>query len=107
MAVLSANGVSLHYEVRGEGYPLCLIMGYRLNGAAWPEAFVESLARRFSVLTFDNRGTGRSEKPAVGYDLHIMAADVAGLLDRLGWSRAHVLGYSMGGAIAQELAIRA
>lgn len=106
MAFLFANGVSLRYEVTGEGPPLCLIIGYRLHGAAWPDAFVENLARCFSVLTFDNRGTGLSEKPAYGYSLDIMAADVAGLLDSLGWASAHVLGFSMGGAIAQELAIR-
>src|SRR5215213_1033026 len=106
MAFLSANGVSLRYEVTGAGPPLCLIIGYRLHGAAWPNAFIESLAGRFSVLTFDNRGTGQSDKPAFGYGLHTMATDVAGLLDGLGWTRAHVLGFSMGGAIAQELAIR-
>ena len=78
MAFLFANGVSLRYEVTGEGPRLCLIIGYRLHGAAWPDAFVENLARRFSVLTFDNRGTGLSEKPAYGYSLDIMAADVAG-----------------------------
>jgi 3-oxoadipate enol-lactonase len=106
MAFLSANGVTLHYEVTGDGPPLCLIIGYRLHGAAWPTDFVESLARHFSVLTFDNRGTGLSDKPAYGYGIHTMAADVAGLLDGLGWTSAHVLGFSMGGAIAQELAIR-
>jgi pimeloyl-ACP methyl ester carboxylesterase len=106
MAFLSANGVSLRYDVTGQGPPLCLINGYRLHGAAWPQVFVESLARHFSVLTFDNRGTGQSDKPAHGYGLDVMAADVAGLLHDLGWSSAHVLGFSMGGAIAQELAIR-
>src|SRR5215213_7413771 len=106
MPFLSANGVTLHSEVTGDGPPLCLIIGYRLHGAAWPTDFVESLARHFSVLTFDNRGTGLSEKPPHGYGLHTMAADVAGLFDGLGWARAHVLGFSMGGAIAQELAIR-
>src|SRR3954470_1212798 len=106
MAVLSANGVALRYEVTGAGPPLCLIIGYRLHGAAWPDVFLESLAQRFSVLTFDNRGTGRSDKPADDYGIPTMAADVAGLLDGLGWARAHVLGFSMGGAVAQELAIR-
>src|SRR5215210_326459 len=106
MAFLSANGVSLRYEVTGKGPQLCLIIGYRLHGAAWPDAFIESLARHFSVLTFDNRGTGLSEKPAYGYALYTMAADVAGLMDGRGWTSAHVLGFSMGGAIAQELAIR-
>jgi 3-oxoadipate enol-lactonase len=105
MAFLSANGVSLRYEVTGNGPPLCLIIGYRLHGAAWPKAFVERLARRFSVLTFDNRGTGLSDKPTCGYSIDGMARDVAGLLDGLGWTSAHVLGFSMGGAIAQELAI--
>lgn len=103
---LSANNVSLRYELSGEGPALCLISGYRLHGAAWPKAFVESLSCRFSVLMFDNRGTGLSDKPANGYDLDVMAEDVAGLLNGLGWPRAHVLGFSMGGAIAQELAIR-
>jgi pimeloyl-ACP methyl ester carboxylesterase len=81
-------------------------MGYRLHGAVWPALFVDRLAQRFSVLTFDNRGTGLSDKPAQAYDMHVMAADVAGLLDALGFSKAHVLGFSMGGAVAQEFALR-
>ena len=106
MPFLSANSVSLRYELSGEGPALCLINGYRLHGAAWPKAFVEDLSCRFRVLTFDNRGTGLSDKPMLGYNLDNMARDVAGLFDGLGWSAAHVLGFSMGGAIAQELAIR-
>src|SRR3954467_9160182 len=104
MAFLFANGVSLRYEVTGEGPPLCLIIGYRLHGAAWPGAFVENLARCFSVLTFDNRGTGLSEKPAYGYSLDIMAADVAGLLDSLGWASGPVLGFPPGGGPPPERA---
>jgi 3-oxoadipate enol-lactonase len=106
MAFQRVNGLSIHHDVVGTGPPLALIFGYRLHGAAWPEAFVQRLARRFSVLTFDNRGAGLSEKPAAGYDLHVMAGDLLGPLDHLSWSKAHVLGFSMGGAIAQELAIR-
>jgi pimeloyl-ACP methyl ester carboxylesterase len=106
MAFQRINGLDIHYDVVGAGPPLALIIGYRLHGAAWPEAFVERLATQFSVLTFDNRGTGRSEKPSSGYDLHLMAGDLLGLLDHLSWSKAHLLGFSMGGAIAQEFAIR-
>ncbi len=106
MPFLSANCVSLRYELSGEGPALCLINGYRLHGAAWPKTFVENLSCRFRVLTFDNRGTGLSDKPMLGYNLDNMARDVAELFDGLGWSAAHVLGFSMGGAIAQELAIR-
>ena len=105
MPLLRSNGVSLHYEMMGSGPPLCLIMGYRLNSAAWPEIFLGSLARRLKVVIFDNRGTGRSEKPADGYSIENMARDAVGLLDALAIPRAHVLGYSMGGAIAQKIAI--
>lgn len=107
MPSLQSNGVSLHYEMMGQGPPLCLIMGYRLNSAAWPEAFLEHLARRFTVITFDNRGTGRSGKPADGYSMDNMARDAIGLLDALDVRQAHVLGYSMGGAIAQKLVLAA
>jgi pimeloyl-ACP methyl ester carboxylesterase len=105
MAFLSVNGVNLRYEVTGQGPPLCLIIGYRQHGAAWPQDFVSRLARHFTVLTFDNRGTGLSDKPTSGYAIDVMARDVVGLFDQLGWTTAHVLGFSMGGAIAQELAI--
>jgi 3-oxoadipate enol-lactonase len=56
----SANGASIAFDVRGSGPPLVLIMGYRLNSSAWPAEFVESLAERFTLVLFDNRGTGLS-----------------------------------------------
>jgi 3-oxoadipate enol-lactonase len=80
MPFVSTNGVLLRYHPEGNGPPLCLIMGYRLHGAVWPDLFVDRLVRRFSVLTFDNRGTGLSDKPAQGYGMHVMAVDVASLL---------------------------
>ena len=96
------NGVNLAYRVHGEGPPLVLIMGYRLNQAAWPESFIEALAEHFTVISLDNRGTGLSDKPVEGYALANMARDVCALLKQLQIGRVHVLGYSMGGAIAQE-----
>ena len=98
----NVNGTKIAYRVQGEGPPLVLIMGYRLSSAAWPAAFVASLARRFTVITLDNRGTGMSDKPLEGYAIANMARDVAGLLNELGIERTNLLGYSMGGAIAQE-----
>jgi 3-oxoadipate enol-lactonase len=100
------NSVRIAYTVQGAGVPLVLVMGYRLSSRAWPKGFIEALAARFTVITFDNRGTGLSEKPLHGYALSNMAVDVCCLLDHLGIERAHVLGYSMGGAIAQEFALR-
>jgi pimeloyl-ACP methyl ester carboxylesterase len=98
------NGVNIAYRVQGEGPPLVLVMGYRLSSAAWPAAFVDALARQFTVITLDNRGTGQSEKSVDGYAIANMARDLGGLLDELKISHTHMLGYSMGGAIAQEFA---
>jgi len=96
------NGVRIAYRVQGDGPPLVLLMGYRLNSAAWPPTFIKQLARRFTVITLDNRGTGLSDKPVKGYAIANMARDVCGLLDELKIAHVHMLGYSMGGAIAQE-----
>jgi pimeloyl-ACP methyl ester carboxylesterase len=96
------NGINLAYRVRGEGPPLMLVMGYRLSSIAWPEAFIEQLARQFTVITPDNRGTGLSDKPVEGYAIANMAHDIRALLDELDIPCVHMLGYSMGGAIAQE-----
>ena len=102
MQYADVNGIRIAYGVRGSGPPLVLIMGYRLSSLAWPLDFIEALAERFTVVLFDNRGTGTSDKPTSGYEISNMARDVGGLLDHLEIARANVLGYSMGGAIAQE-----
>jgi pimeloyl-ACP methyl ester carboxylesterase len=96
------NGIKLAYGVLGSGPPLVLMMGYRLSSLAWPHGFIDALAEKFTVVLFDNRGTGASDKPTIGYEISNMARDVSGLLDHLEIARANVLGYSMGGAIAQE-----
>jgi 3-oxoadipate enol-lactonase len=106
MPFSTTTAVPLYYEVAGDGPALCLINGYRLSGAAWPRLFIASVATRCSVIKFDNRGTGRSHKPDSGYEFGHQAGDVVKLLDDLGLPRVHLLGFSMGGAIAQEVAIR-
>jgi pimeloyl-ACP methyl ester carboxylesterase len=98
----NVNGIQIAYGVHGSGPPLVLIMGYRLSSLAWPLGFVEALVERFTVVLFDNRGTGASDKPTIGYEISNMAKDVCGLMDHLEIARANVLGYSMGGAIAQD-----
>jgi pimeloyl-ACP methyl ester carboxylesterase len=96
----------IHYETYGQGEPLLLIMGYRGSGFMWGEDFITRLAGHFQVIAFDNRGTGLSDKPATLYTIPMMADDAAGLLLHLRLQRAHVFGISMGGMIAQELALR-
>jgi len=103
MKKADVNGIKIAFDVRGSGPPLVLIMGYRLSSGAWPTSFIDGLTKGFTLILFDNRGTGLSDKPTFGYELSNMARDVCGLMDHLGIERANILGYSMGGAVAQEL----
>jgi pimeloyl-ACP methyl ester carboxylesterase len=97
--------IHLHYDLHGEGEPLLLITGFGLSSATWRSEFVTGLARTFKVISFDNRGTGRSDQVDEPMCMGLLADNAAGLLDALGIARAHVLGASMGGYIGQELAI--
>ena len=103
---ISSNGQELYYEVHGEGEPLVLVMGIGYDSSLWKLHQVPSLSKAFRVIIFDNRDVGRTSKASQPYEIADMADDVAGLLDGLGISHAHVLGLSMGGMIAQEFALR-
>jgi pimeloyl-ACP methyl ester carboxylesterase len=104
VAIVEANGVQLWVEQEGEGDDVVFISGLADEGACWLDQ-VAALADRYRVTTFDNRGVGRSATPSGEYRIAEFAADTAALLDALGIARAHVVGSSMGGAIAQELAL--
>ncbi len=104
MPHVRANGVNIYYEITGQGRPLLLIAGLGYGLWLWHK-MVPGLAERFQVIAFDNRGSGQTDKPDGPYNVQMMAADAAGLLDTLGISRAHVMGHSMGGFIAQELVL--
>lgn len=95
----------LAYVRRGSGEPLLLVMGVAGHHAMWHEGFVARLAERFDVVAFDHRGIGSSFRAEPGFTLPDLAADAAYLLDHLGWDSAHVAGISMGGTVAQELAL--
>ncbi len=97
--------VNLHYDVYGRGDPLLMIMGLGASSIAWDPALVEQLAKSFRVITFDNRGTGQSDKPDIAYTIEMFAHDTAGLLEHLEIPTAHIFGVSMGGMIAQEFAL--
>jgi pimeloyl-ACP methyl ester carboxylesterase len=104
MPYVDANGLRLYVEEWGSGPPLLLIMGLGASLDTWV-AQREAFAAHFRVIAFDNRGAGRSECPAPPWTVAAMADDAAGVLDALGVARAHVLGVSLGGMVAQELAI--
>ena len=105
MPRVRVNGVPLHHERTGAGEPLLLISGFTISSAVF-EPVLDLYAERFEVITYDNRGSGRSGAPLRPSSMAELAADAAGLLDALGVPGAHVCGLSMGGMIAQELAIR-
>jgi 3-oxoadipate enol-lactonase len=103
---VNVNGQTLHFEVHGEGPPLILVMGIGYDATLWTLAQVPALSRMFQVVIFDNRDVGRSSHAKGPYTIADMADDIAGLMDALDIKRAHVLGLSMGGMIAQEFALR-
>jgi len=106
MPWLKQDGTSLFYELAGEGVPVLFIQGVGVAGDGWrPQT--DELSREFQTLRFDNRGLGRSAGVPGPVTVEAMAADARALLDVVGWESAHVVGHSLGGVIAQQLALDA
>lgn len=103
--LLRAGDPNLWAEVEGEGDAVLCISGLGYSKWCWDE-LRDALATQYRVVTFDNRGTGRSDKPAGPYSISMLADDAARVLDALHVERAHVIGHSMGGYITQNLALR-
>jgi len=99
------NGVELEYDLQGAGTPLVLIHGAQGDRSMF-SAIAPLFAAHYHVLTFDQRGSGRSEKPDMDYSIAMLADDTAALMDHVGFSAAHIIGVSMGGMIAQEFTLR-
>jgi pimeloyl-ACP methyl ester carboxylesterase len=105
MPSVDAAGTELHYVRAGEGEPLLLIQGMSATHLTWGRPFLSELERSFDCVVFDNRGMGLSGRAELPFTIADMAADTAALLDTLEIETAHVVGISMGGMIAQELAL--
>ena len=106
MPVAQVDDVRLHYELVGEG-PRCLfISGTNSDLRVGPTVLDGPLPTACTVLAYDHRGMGRSDKPVDGYSMARYADDAAGLLDAVGWDRCAVVAVSFGGMVAQELALR-
>jgi pimeloyl-ACP methyl ester carboxylesterase len=102
--ILNTKAVGLYYEVSGSGAPVLLIQGVGVVGRGWlPQ--VKELSEKFQVITFDNRGIGQSVNRNADLTIECMVADTLNLLDHLKLKSAHIVGHSMGGTIAQKLAI--
>ncbi|NTW57209.1 MAG: alpha/beta fold hydrolase [Chlorobiaceae bacterium] len=101
-----AGDISISCRVLGSGHPLLLIMGYGSTMNLWESRLLDRLAERYRVIVFDNRGTGGTETGSHPFSIGQFADDTTALLQSLGIAQAHVLGWSMGSLVAQELALR-
>ena len=104
MSILRNRQVELYYEVHGNGEPLLLIAGLASDSQSWAIVLPE-LAKKFKTIVFDNRGCGRTKCEAEQISIEGMAGDALALLDHLQIEKAHVLGHSMGGYVAQQLCL--
>ena len=104
MPKIKSNGIEIYFETQGTGEPLVLIAGLGYPLWQW-HRMVPYLTEHFQVVVFDNRGVGQTDKPVGPYTAQMLAADTVGLLDGLGIGKAIVMGHSMGGFIAQAMAL--
>ena len=106
MPIFRFEDCDLSYTLRGTGPPVLLIQGVGVQGDAWMPQ-IDDLAADFTCVTFDNRGMGRSQPAAVAITVEQMARDALAILDAAGIASAHVVGHSLGGVVALQLAITA
>ena len=104
MPIATANGININYKVEGHGDPLVMIMGFSASRSGWSSQ-IPFFKKHYRVVTYDNRGVGKSDKPEGPYSTRMMADDAVKLMDHLEIKKAPIVGVSMGGMIAQELAI--
>jgi len=104
MPKAKVNGINIYYKVHGQGEPLVLITGMGADHRSWFRQ-VSDFQRYYQVITFDSRGIGKTDRPTELYSFKTLADDVIGLMDHLALDKAHLLGLSLGGIVAQEIAI--
>lgn len=105
MPKATVGDIDINYKIQGQGEPLLMIIGLSFSLLDWSIKLPELLAQHHKVILFDNRDAGETSRSSYPYTLAQMADDAAGLLDALGEPKAHVLGVSMGGMIAQHFAL--
>ena len=103
---IRVGDIDVGYRIIGDGYPVVLITGYSATMDMWDPLVIKELSSRFKVIVFDNRGIGRTTSSDKPFSIELFAEDTAGLMDALKIRKAHVLGWSMGTFIAEELALK-
>ena len=104
--LIQVGDIPMNYRIYGDGYPLVMIMGYGSTMRLWDPILIRSLSTYYKLIIFDNRGMGNTETGQRPFSIEQFADDTAGLMDALDIQQAHVLGWSMGGLIAEEVALR-
>lgn len=105
MPVEKVGNINMYYEIRGEGEPLVLIHGAGLETSTVGH-LIQMFTSKYKVVSIDNRGVGRTDKPDEPYSIEMLAEDTVGLLNSIGIKKAHFIGSSMGGRIAQVIAVK-
>lgn len=103
MPKISSNKAEFYFELQGQGQPLILISGYTCDHQFW-EPVIGKLSESFQILTFDNRGVGQTQDSNEELSIELMANDVVALAEALQLTKPHIVGHSMGGCIAQQVA---
>ncbi len=103
--IAAVGDISIAYRVLGEGDPIVLIMGFSSTMDMWDPLFLDNLSSKYRVIIFDNRGMGNTSAPSGNFSIAQFANNTVGLLTALDIEKSHVLGWSMGSFVAQELAI--
>src|SRR3990167_709261 len=103
MPEFKSKGVSIYYEIKGAGYPMVLISGFTCDHTLWMP-IANKLAEHFQLILFDNRGVGRTQDDNAELSAELLAGDIRALVQGLGLKKPHIIGQSMGGAIAQKFA---
>ena len=106
MPTAKIGDIQIYYEDYGQGPPLIMILGLGQDIATW-NFQISELSKHLRLIVFDNRDSGKSSRSSQNYITQIMAQDILGLMDHLGIDRTHLLGTSLGGMIAQQVALMA
>lgn len=99
------NGIKLCYSIDGKGYSIILVNGFGSKKEGWMGQ-IPALSKRFKVISFDSRGSGKSDRPNMPYTMEMFADDIKGLMDFLSIDKAHCIGFSLGGMILQHFALK-
>ena len=99
------NGIKICYEIHGKGYPVVLIHGFGSKKESFM-AQIPVLSQNFKIISFDNRGAGKSDRPDIPYTMEMFADDIRGLMDFLNIEKAHCIGFSLGGTILQNFVLK-